>query len=297
MENLITTGLLCSCILCYVCQGLAGKLYAANFDGRESDATPVYSTLYGLIVGLSVWAVALGFRLNASAITWQLGILNGVVLFVYNLAIINASRTGPFGFQSIFRLFGAVVVPVVFALIFWGEALPVMRWVGVVLMLVSFVFINADGMVLKDVRKGYIGWVALLFIFNGAFSVLMTAQQRAMANAEGNEMIVVTFLSSALISLLWLVCRRRGAALHAFRMCPKAWASVLAASVVAALAAVQLMILIGRVESLSVFYTIENGMVLVLTVLFSAILFKEKISRTVVIGIALAVGSLALLSL
>lgn len=297
MENLITTGLLCTCILCYVCQGLSGKLYAANFDGQESDATPVYSTLYGLVVGLGVWAVALGFRLNASVPTWGLGVLNGVVLFIYNLAIINASRTGPFGFQSIFRLFGAVVGPVVFALVFWGEALSVMRWIGVALMLVSFVLINADGMVLRDVKKGYIGWVALLFIVNGAFSVLMAAQQRAMTNAEGNEMIVITFLSSALISLLWLTSRRRGATLRAFRMCPKAWASALGASVAAALAAVQLMILIGRVESLSVFYTIENGMVLVLTVVFSAILFKEKISRSAVIGIVLAVGSLAMLSL
>ena len=67
--------------------------------------------------------------------------------------------------------------------------------------------------------------------------------------------------------------------------------------IVAALAVVQLMILNNRVDSLSVFYTIENGMVLVMTVIFSAILFKEKINRNVVIGIVMSVISLALLSL
>ena len=67
--------------------------------------------------------------------------------------------------------------------------------------------------------------------------------------------------------------------------------------IVAALAVVQLMILINRVESLAVFYTIENGMVLVLTVVMSAILFKEKLNRNVIIGIVMSVVSLALLSL
>lgn len=297
MENLITILLICTSILCYVCQGLFGKLFSACYDGENGDATAVYSTLFGGVVAVGVWTVVLGCRLHAGAATWTLGVVNGTVLFVYNLAIINAARTGPFGFQSIFRLFGAVVVPVVFSLIFWGEALSVLRWMGIALMLVSFVLINADGMAFRDVKKGYIGWVALLFFANGAYSVIMAEQQRIAANAEGNEMIVITFLSSALISLLSLATRRRGDTLRAFRMGKKAWGCALGAGIVAALAVVQLMILIGRVELLSVFYTIENGMILVLTVVFSAILFKEKISKTAIVGIVLAVTSLALLSL
>ena len=57
------------------------------------------------------------------------------------------------------------------------------------------------------------------------------------------------------------------------------------------------MLLLGRMESLSVFYTVENGMVLVLTVLLSALMFKEKLSRNAIAGIALAVISLAMLSM
>lgn len=296
MEKLLTLGLLAGCILCYVCQGLFGKLYAIHYDGRESDATPVYSTLYGIIVGVGVLAAALGMRLSASAATWALGVLNGVVLFTYNLAIIRASCTGPFGFQSIFRMFGAVVLPMVFSLVFWGEKLSLLQVAGIVLMLFSFVLINADGVALKGAQKGYIGWVTLLFIVNGAYSVLMAAQQRVTGNAEGNEMIVITFLSSALISLVSLLIQHKGGTLGAFRMCQKAWLSALGAGLVAALAVVQLMVLLGRMESLSVFYTVENGMVLVLTVAASAVLFKEKISKSAMLGIALAVASLAMLS-
>jgi len=66
---------------------------------------------------------------------------------------------------------------------------------------------------------------------------------------------------------------------------------------VAALAVVQLMLLLNRMDSLAVFFTVENGMVLVLTVVLSAIMFKEKLNRNVIIGIVMSVISLALLSL
>ena len=294
---ILTYAMLAGCILCYTFQGLFGKMYSSSYTGGEREATPVFSCIYGVIVGVSVLAVALGFRFEAGLATWGLGIANGLMLFLYNLGVIKASRTGPFSLQSIFRLFGGVVVPMLFSMAFWGESLTALQIIGIVVMLASFVVINLDGNTRTSVQKGFAGWIVLLFIVNGLYGTLMAGQQRVMAGAQGNEMIVITFLSSALISLISLIITRSQDTIKAFRMSGKAWGSAVGAGVVAALAVVQLMVLINRVESLSVFYTIENGMVLVLTVVFSAILFKEKINRNVVIGIVMSVISLALLSL
>ena len=293
----LTVAMMVACIFCYTFQGLFGKMFSAFYTGEESDATPVYSTLYGVIVGVSVLVAALGFRLEASLATWGMGVANGLTLFLYNRGVIKASRKGPFSLQSIFRLFGGVVMPMLFATLFWGERLSALQLIGIAVMLASFVVINLDGNTRTSVQKGFAGWIVLLFIVNGLYGTLMAGQQRVMAGAQGNEMIVITFLSSALISLISLIITRREDTIKAFRMSGKAWGSAVGAGVVAALAVVQLMVLINRVESLSVFYTIENGMVLVLTVVFSAILFKEKINRNVVIGIVMSVISLALLSL
>jgi len=294
---ILTYAMLVGCILCYTFQGLFGKLYASSYTGEESDATPVFSCIYGVIVGVSVLAVALGFRFDASLATWGLGIANGLMLFLYNLGVIKASRTGPFSLQSIFRLFGGVVVPMLFSMLFWGDSLTVMQIIGIVVMLASFVVINLDGNALKGVQKGYVGWVALLFAVNGLYGTLMACQQRVMAGTQSNEMIVITFLSSSLISLISLLVSRRKDTLSAFRMAGKAWGNAIGAGVVAALAVVQMMALINRMDSLAVFYTVENGMVLVLTVVLSAIMFKEKMNRNVIVGIAMSVISLALLSL
>ena len=296
--ELLDLGMLAGCILCYTFQGLFGKTYSTAYTGEESDATPVFSILYGVIVSLIVFVAVMGFRFEASLATWGMGIANGLMLFLYNLGVIKASRSGPFSLQSIFRLFGGVVVPMAFSLLLWGEKLSGLQVAGIVAMLASFVVINLDGNAFKDIKKGYAFWVALLFVVNGLYGTLMAGQQKVMNNAQGNEMIVITFLSSAIISLISLIVTRRGATLKAFRMNSKAWGSAVGAGIVAALAVVQLMLLIGRLgDMLSVFYTVENGLVLVLTVVMSAIMFKEKLNRNVIIGIAISVASLVLLSL
>lgn len=296
--ELLDLGMLAGCILCYTFQGLFGKIYSTAYAGEESDATPVFSTLYGVIVSIIVFAAVMGFRFEASLATWGMGVANGLMLFLYNLGVIKASRTGPFSLQSIFRLFGGVVVPMAFSLLLWGEKLSGLQVAGIVAMLASFVVINLDGNAFKGIKKGYAFWVALLFVVNGLYGTLMAGQQRVMNNAQGNEMIVITFLSSAIISLISLAVTRRGDTVKAFRMNGKAWGSAVGAGIVAALAVVQLMLLIGRLgDMLSVFYTVENGLVLVLTVVMSAIMFKEKLNRNVIIGIAISVASLVLLSL
>lgn len=296
--ELLDLGMLAGCILCYTFQGLFGKIYSTAYAGEESDATPVFSTLYGVIVSIIVFAAVMGFRFEASLATWGMGVANGLMLFLYNLGVIKASRTGPFSLQSIFRLFGGVVVPMAFSLLLWGEKLSGLQVAGIVAMLASFVVINLDGNAFKGIKKGYAFWVALLFVVNGLYGTLMAGQQRVMNNAQGNEMIVITFLSSAIISLISLIVTRRQDTVKAFQMNSKAWGSAVGAGIVAALAVVQLMLLIGRLgDMLSVFYTVENGLVLVLTVVMSAIMFKEKLDRNVIIGIAISVASLVLLSL
>lgn len=295
METLLTYGLLAGCIICFTFQGFFGKLYAGAYRGEQNAATPVFACIYGLIVGVSVLAAALGFRFAPSAPTWILGIVNGFMLFLYNLGMINASRTGPFSLQSIFRLLGGVVIPLLFSVLYWGDSLTALQLAGIAVMLVSFVAINMDGEGMKGMQRSYIGWTVLLFVVNGVYGAIMDSQQRIMAGAQRNEMIVVTFLCSSLVSLVYLAATQKKAAPSAFRMSKKAWLYAVGGGVSAALAVVQMMVMLSRMPA-AIYYTVSNGMVLVLSVLLSAVLLKEKLTRQVLIGIALSVISLVLLS-
>lgn len=282
------------CIACYTGQTFFNKLFSMYYKGPEAAATPVYAVLYGVLVS-AVTLVLIRFQFAPSKTTVLLGCVNGVVLFLYNFGMIHASRTGPYAFQSIVMLFGSIVVCLVFSAAYWGDRLTLLQIAGIAVMLIAFVVLNGGGIDFSSVKKGYFFWVISLFFTNGIYGVLMDAQQRLYAQ-ERNEMIITTFLSSGVVSLLYLLASQRRNAPQAFRMGKAAWGFALGSGLCAAFAVYTLMMLLAYIPSY-ILYTISNGSVLVLSALLCRIVLKEQMTKMTVIGVALSVASITLLSI
>lgn len=282
------------CIACYTGQSFFNKLFSMKYQGPAAAASPVYAALFGLIVAAVTLCLS-GFRLSPSGLTALLGAANGVVLFLYNLGMIKAARLGPYAFQSVVMLFGSIVVCLVFSALWWGDRMGVVKLTGIGVMLLAFVVLNSGGIDFTGVKREYFFWVALLFFSNGFYGVLMDAQQRILPDQRG-EMIFLTFLSSGLVSLAYLLITQRGQAPAAFRMGRAAWALALGSSVCAAFAVFLLMTLLAYIPSY-ILFTICNGSILVVSALLCAVVLKEKMTRRTAAGIGLCVLSIALLSI
>lgn len=293
MLNAVVLLVLILCILCYTGQTFFNKLFSTHYAGPAAAATPVYASLYGLIVGL-VTLCLIQFRFSPSQTTVILGCVNGIVLFLYNLGMIYAARTGPYAVQSIVMLFGSIVVCLVFSALYWGDRLTALQLVGIAGMLGAFVVLNSGGMDFHTIKKGYFFWIVLLFFSNGFYGVLLDAQQR-LHPSERNEMIVITFVSSAAVSLVYLLVTQRGQFLDAFRMNGRTWGFAAGSSVCAAFAVFTLMFLLGYIPSY-ILYTIANGSLLVISAILCAVVLKEKMTKMTVLGIILSVFSIILLS-
>ena len=282
------------CIALYTGQTFFNKLYSSTYEGPAGSACPVFSIIYGLIVSVVTFALNKG-RFAPSAVTVLLGVFNGCILFLYNLGMIQAARRGPYTFQSIVMLFGSIVVCLVFSAGFWGDHITPMQLVGIAVMLLSFVALNAGGLKLAGVRKGYYFWVFLLFFSNGFYGVFMDSQQRVFPS-ERNEMIILTFASLSVLSLAYLGSRERGKIGSAFVMSRRALVFAVMSSLCAAFAVFILMILLKHVPSY-ILFTINNGGVLVLSAVLSFIILKEKPTKLTVLGVLLAVTSIVMLSI
>ena len=282
------------CVLCYTGQNFFNKLFSITYNGPPASATPVFACVYGLITGFVTLAYS-GFQFRPSAVTLALGVVNGVILFLFNLSAINASRTGPYAFQSIMMLFGNILLPLFFTVLVWGDRLNGIRIAGILVMLGSFVLFNGKGLNFAGVRKGYFLWVFLLFLTNGLYGIVLDAQQRLMLQTQRNEMIVATFAVSAIISAVYLLILQGRDSAAAFRMGGKTWAFVLGSSICAA-AAVNTLMLTMTYVPVSVLYTISNGGVLIANAVLGAAVLKEKLNGFMIAGIGLAVFSLILLS-
>ncbi len=292
---MLNIALLLGLALIYTFQSLFAKLFSDQYTGEERFSSPVFSVIYGFVIGVATLAMN-GFAYRPSMLTLMLGLLNGIIVFVYNLALIEGSRKGPYSFVMICNLSGSLLLPLFVLSILKIETLSLVRGVGVVLMLAAFVLLNLKGEKQEKPKRGFYFWVILLCLVNGTFSVLLSLQTHYMGGAERSEMLVTTFLFAGMISAVYLAAVSRKKFIASFRMKPKALLCAVAACA-AATAAANLVMYLYSVMSDTVVNATNQGGILVFSVLVSLILFKEKMNWKQIVGSFVAVVAVVLLNL
>ena len=287
MEILVITAV----VLFATGQSLFCRMYTSAQNGRGAVQ---FSVLYAFLAGVCTLAIG-GFRYAPSGTTLLLGALNAVMLLTYNIAMVRAGNLGSFAFLMIGVLSGGILVPMAYDLIFLGTRLNAWQIAAVAMMLVSFVMMNRDG--LSGKKSGaYLAWVGVLFLVNGLYGTLMGLQQNAMEFTQRSEMIVTTYLGTAVIGTLFSMVRERGEFFRGFRMSGRA-AAFLVASALCCTGSVNLLLYAMKLVRLTVLNVTVNGGVLVISAGLAYFVFREKMTAWKIAGIGLAAVSVILLSI
>ncbi len=280
-------------ILLYTMQSFFCKRYTDSYPGDPEAASPVFSVFSGLMTVLVTCIFAL-FTLPFH-FTWQvvlLGVLNGVVLAAYNFSMIQASRRGPYSVQMVFMLSGGILLPA-FVAFGYGDRLAISQWLSVLLILISIVMVSKKPGE-RFTSGNVLFWVFCigLFVFNGAYGTLFDIQQNRLpmtADAK-NEMIMLTFGTSALLNALMGVFQRKKQFFLDFKQSKRSFLYLVLCSLATA-AAINLLVFIMPLIDITVLYTFDNAGVLLFSVLCSFFFLKEKLSPMNLIGcVLMAVG-------
>ena len=284
-------------VLFYSFQSLFTRLYSAHYKGPDqTQAATVFSICYGLFIALAT-LIAGGFAFAPGWPTWLLGLVNAFMLLLYNRSMIEAGNRGSYSFLMVSDMFGGILVPMAFGVLLLGERLSRLQGAAVVLMLVSLVLMNARGISLKGSSGAYYLWCALLFMANGLYGTIMNLQAEIMDGAQRTEMLTILFAASALGAALPELIRGDAARLReGFRMGRKSLLFLLICCACATAAANLLLYILARMDS-SILYTIDSGAVLVLSMLYSLLLFKERPKPEQVLGMVTAVVSIVLINI
>lgn len=282
-------------ICCYVAQSFFCKLFSDAYHGEKKFSPAVFSVIYGLFIGLCTWGIG-GFETYASSTTWIFGLLTAGILFTYNTSLVKASQLGPYSLTMICLLFGSTTIPMFSSILFFNEKLTLLQISAIVLMLISFIIMNYKGISLKSVSKRYYFWCTTLFLSNGLFGSLINAQQIVMKTQEREQMITITFLTCAIIACIYHLIIRKTKFILDYNMGKKASIYALCSCIAATIAANLLMYVLSKLASPIVF-TINNGGILILSILFSYTFLKERPSKNQLIGISLAIIGIVLFSL
>ncbi len=273
-------------ILLYTMQSLFTRMYTDNYPGNKNLTTPVFAVICGLIV-TAVSFFFSGFSFSFSWLTVLLGVINAVVLYGYDAFMIKASASGPYSILMAFSLSGGIIVPAIVAWV--TEEFYWMQLVSIAVILVSVLLIcqkddaDENGEEFKKHRAFFLIICTLLGLANGTYGTLLSTQQVLTGVMEKEEMVVVTFMGAALISLVQLFVKEKKNALSAFKQTKLSLIFLISASLVSALAINALVIALEGVDQ-TVVYTFDNAGVLMLSAVASALFFKEKLSVKNIVG-------------
>ncbi|MBE5761176.1 MAG: hypothetical protein E7334_04175 [Clostridiales bacterium] len=281
-------------ILLYSFQTLFCKLFTDRYPGKSELSSPVFCVIEGVFITLFTFAFN-GFKFACAPLTLLLGVLNAAMLFGYNTSLIAAGKKGSFAFMNVCMLFGGIIVPSVYGVIWLSESMSALKLIGVAVMLVACVLMNLDEIKLKNTPAIYYVFCLLLFIFNGMYGTFVKMQS-VWGPDQKQEMIMITFLIMGVIAFIELYSKEKKDTARAFTLNKKCIAPLVICLLSAALAINLLMFILPLIDT-AVLYTIENGGVLILSAIYSVVLFKEKLRTPKLIGILLAVISITVLSI
>lgn len=281
-------------IMLYSWQTLFCKLYSDNYDGKSELSTPVFCILEAFAIVIISLAFN-GFKFNVSWQTLLIGVINAFVLFTYNTSIIAAGERGSYAFLNLTMLFGGIIIPLIYEIVWMGNIIAWYKYIAIAAMLVAFVLMNLDGLKPGKVRKSYYVFCLLLLLSNGLYGTLIKIQDNV-NTAQGKEMIIITYALMGIIALVQLAVKEKKNTLSAFKMNRRALIFLILCIVTAGIAINGLVAAMSLID-VSVLFTIENGGVLLLATIYAMVLFKEKASAPKLLGMAIALVSITVLSL
>jgi len=284
-------------ILLYSCQTLFCTLYSKHFQGKEECSTPLFSTVSKLSTLLLTVALIFitGGTLKFSPITAIFAVINVIFAYLYDFSMIKAGKKGSYAFMCISYLTGGLIVPVAYDCI-KNTLLPdVLKIVGFFGVIAAVVLMNIEDVKLKNTPIAYYLFCALLFISNGAYGLVLKLQSDFKPE-ESMQMIVIMTGVMGLYMLFTLLRETKKSEKGALKIGGKALASLILCVLSAAGALNVTMFIMPRVD-LTVYLSIEGGGVMILSMLFSVIIFKDKLSPVKIIGMVVALLAIFALSI
>lgn len=279
--------------------GLTGTLISKAFSKRHgaSDTDCLRYNALSSFTAMTVLLAAMIFSTGLkflSRYTVGLALLYGTITALSAFFGILALRYGPVSYTAVLSS-SSMIIPALSGMIFWQESISGLQWIGILLMLLSFLFaVNRGGSEDQGRSKKWFLCCSAAALCSGLIGILQKVHQSSAYAAELNGFLVIAFAFSALVSSgrsLWHQRIKGKPAKTSFTsLLLFAGGSGLCS---AACNRINLY-LSGALPSI-VFFPIVNGVGLLLSISAGIFLLKERFTRRQTLGMAIGATAVVLL--
>lgn len=283
-------------ITLYTFQNFFCKKFSLTYTGKSSDSTPVLTIVGGIVVVIITFFFA-GCKFDARLTTIVLGLINAAALYFYNDFLLKGSLCGPYSVLTVFAVFGGITLPAAVKWIGFDEKMtgPAMCFIAVIMVavyLMSCKTKDKNEAVTNRITPKFLLFAIGLFVCNGGYASILALQQQLTGEKEKEELIIVTFGISAIVSVIKLLIGKTNI-IKAVKMPLKAFSNLLIYALSAAFAINSLVIIFMLLPNMNigVLLAVQNAGVMLLSVVFSRIFFKEKLTKANIIGcVVMSIG-------
>ena len=274
-------------IVLYTFQNFFCKKFSLSYNGDSRNTTPVFTVVGGFIVVLVTFFFA-GCKFSAQPVTIFLGLVNAAALYFYNDFLLKGSLCGPYSVLTVFAVFGGITMPAAVKWIGFSDKMtgPAMCFVAIIMIAVYLMSNKPKDESVDAINKispKFLLFSIGMFVTNGTYASILAAQQSLTGEAEKEELVMVTFAIGALASLIKMLVSKTNV-VKAMKMSGKAFANLMIYALSAAFAINSLVIIMLLDINIGVLLAVQNAGVMLMSVVFSMIFFKEKLTKMNVVG-------------
>lgn len=278
----------------YVMLVVAALLLAVDFalnktyqklKGTSLKSGLGFNSLLGLFTAI-VFFIINGFKTDFSVYSFILAALMSGFAMCYNIIGFKLLKSGTMAMYTLFLMVGGMCVPYIFGLLFLNEPLSVLRTAALIVMLIGIIFANISN---EKVNLKQMAMCITVFILNGLVSVISKLHQIELRfdTINATEFVLLGgFFKFIFAGIIYLFTKKHIEEKREKKACTLSLVIIVASAVAGGGA--YLMQLLGA-ESLpaTVLYPFVTGGSIVASSLVGVIFFKEKLSKSLIVGVVL----------
>jgi len=232
--------------------------------------------------------------LNASPFTWVLGIVFGVTTAIQTVYYLKAFDIGPFSYTMVIASL-STIIPALSGFLFFNETISFVQIIGMFLMVICFIFSVDFKANDKKASFKWLFYTVVVFIMQGAIGVMQKWHQNTAFKGELDAFLVIAFFASALFSIICLLFVRED---KKTVIKTEATKKIVLLMVLAGLCSApnnKINLYLSGVMESFIFFPVVNGGGLVLSMIASLVVFREKFNLQKTMGLIIGIVSVILL--
>ncbi len=296
------------------------KFYQKYFaDGLKS--TLLYPVIYS--VAMTLFPLVLnGFKLQANLFAVLMALLLAFILIMQNIITIFAYKNGKVSISTMFLMLGGMLLPYIYGIIFSSEKPSVFAIIGMVVLTVSLFIPLIEKKQSEKVKPLFIFLCLIIFLLNGSNGVVCVIHQKSASAIDTNSFLawcgIFQFALSLPVYLVYSLIskakiknaapaaasepvlaslpektglEKRLASIRPIYKTLISIACVLTAVLISCSGSLSQLIAAKTMDSTVLFPIITGGMIVLMSI-SGSVLFKEKMTLSILIGIILsAIGT------